>query len=81
MNGAWEGIIRSIRHIFEALVKSRTSTDELLTTLMLEVEEINNSRPLVLLTIDPGFDEPLTPNHILLLRGNSNLSFGIFDKK
>ena len=67
MNGAWEGIIRSIRRIFEALVRSRTSTDEVLTTLMLEVEEINNSRPLIPLIINPGFDEPLTPNHILLL--------------
>ena len=81
MGGAWERMIRSIRRIFGALLKGQTLTDELLTTLMAEVEGIINSRPLVPVTMDPEFDEPLTPNHLLLLRGNPNLPPGIFDQK
>ena len=48
---------------------------------MAEVEEIINSRPLVLVTMDPGFDKPLASEHLLLLQDNPNLPPGIFDKK
>ena len=81
MNGAWERMIRSIRRIFGALLKGQTLTNELLTALMAEVEEIINSRPLLPVTMDAEFDEPLTSNHLLLLRGNPNLPPGIFDQK
>ena len=64
-----------------SLIKKPDITDELLTTLMAEGEGIINSRPLVPVTMDPEFDEPLTPNHLLLLRGNPNLPPGIFDQK
>ena len=61
MGGAWERMIRSTRRIFGALLKGQTLTDELLTILMAEVEGIINSRLLVPVTMDPEFDEPLTP--------------------
>ena len=48
---------------------------------MTEVESILNSRPLIPVTFDLTDDEPLTPNHLLLLRGNSNLPPGLFEKK
>ena len=48
---------------------------------MTEVESILNSRPLIPVIFDPRDDEPLTPNHLLLLRGNSNLPPGLFEKK
>ena len=47
---------------------------------MAEVEGIINSRPSVPVTMDPEFDEPLTPNH-LLCRRNQNLPPVIFDQK
>ena len=81
MGGAWERMIRSIRRIFGALLKGQTLIDELLTTLMARVEGIINSRSLVPVTMDPEFDELLTPNHLLLLRGNPNLPPGNFDQK
>ena len=48
---------------------------------MAEVEGILNSRPLVPIVIDPQAHEPLTPNHLLLLRGHPNLPPGLFDKR
>ena len=48
---------------------------------MTEIDRIINSCPLVAVTIDAQNDEPLTSNHLLLLRGNSNLHPGIFTKQ
>ena len=81
MGGACEKIIRSLRCVFGALLKGQTFTNELITTLMAEIEGIINSKPLVLVTMDPEIDEPLTPNHLLLLRDNPYLPKGIFDQK
>ena len=80
MRGAWERLIRSTRRILCALMKEQVVTDEVLNTLMTEVESILNSRPLVPVTFDPD-DEPLTPNHLLLSRGSVNLPPGLFDKR
>ena len=80
VSGAWERMIRSIRRILAALMTTQTLTDEVLTTLMVEVEGIINSAPLVPVTIDSENDEPLTPNHLLLLHSNSNLPPGLFEK-
>ena len=40
-----------------------------------------NSRPLVPIVFDPEGNEPLTPNHLLLLRGNPNLPPGLLEKR
>ena len=79
MGGAWEQMIRSVRRILNALTQMQTLTEECLVTLMTEVEGILNSRPLVPLMLHDSEEEPLTPNHLLLLRGNPNLPPGTFD--
>ena len=80
MGGAWERMIHSVRRILNALTQMQTLTEEGLVTLMTEVEGILNSRPLVQLLHDFE-EEPLTPNHLLLLRSNPNLSPGTFRHK
>ena len=80
VDGAWEIMIRSIRRIFAALLKTQILTDELLTTLMRRLKELLTLKPSVSVTMDPEFDKPLTFNHLLLLRGNPNLPPGIFDQ-
>ena len=49
-------------------MKEQLLDDEGLNTLMCEVEAIVNGRPLTKLSDDPRDLEPLTPNHLLLLR-------------
>ena len=61
------------------MLSNLTPTEEGLVTSMTEVEGILNSRPLVSLMLHDSEEEPLTPNHLLLLRGNLNLSPGTFD--
>ena len=55
-------------------------TDEMLRTFLVEVESIINSRPLVPLSIDARNNEPLTPNHLLLLRSSPNQCPGVFEE-
>jgi len=81
MGGSWERLIRSVRRILSALFTSQSISDEILLTVMAEVESIINSRPLVPVTFEPGTEEPLTPNHLLLFRSNHNLPPGLFDKR
>ena len=78
--GVWERCIRTVRKILRALVKQQTLNDEALATLMCEVEAIVNSRPLTAVSSDPKDMEPLTPNHLLLLRGQPSLPPGLFSK-
>lgn len=54
--------------LMKALTKKQVLDDEGLNTLMCEVEAIVNSRPITKLSDDPRDLEPLTPNHLLLLR-------------
>lgn len=79
--GIWERCLRSARRILSALLREQTADDEGLTTLMCEVESILNSRPITTVVDDPRDLEPLTPNHLLLLKAEPPLPPGLFGKK
>ena len=81
VGGAWERMIRSVRRILGALLKTQTPNNETFSTLITEVEGILNSRPLVPIVVDPLSEEPLTANHLLLLRGNCYLPPGLIDSR
>ena len=51
--------------------------DEMLHTLMCEVEKILNDRPITPPSSDSRDPEPLTPSKILLLKSNSSVPLGI----
>ena len=51
--------------------------DERLQTLLCEVEATLNYRPITKTSEDPNDLEPLTPNHILLLKGKPSLPPGL----
>ena len=80
MGGVWERIIRSIRKILRALLRQQVISDEMLQTLMSEIQGILNSRPLTPVSSDPKDLDPLTPNHLLLFKANPNLPPGSFCK-
>lgn len=77
--GVWERMIRTVRRILNALIdKSPRMVEDVLQTLFCEVESIVNSRPITKCSDDVNDDVPLTPSHLLLLKDNSALSWGVF---
>lgn len=78
--GVWERCIRTVRKVMKALMKEQPLDDEGLLTLMCEVEAIINGRPITKVSDDLRDHEPLTPNHLLLLRSGATLPPGRFSK-
>ena len=67
MGGVYERQIRTVRKLLRALMNDRVFTEEALTTIFCEIENIVNSRPLTVNSDDPNDPSPLTPNHLLKL--------------
>lgn len=63
-----------------ALVTEQTLTDDSLQTLMCEVENIINNRPITSTSDDANDIEPLTPNHLLLMKVQPSMPPGTFNK-
>ena len=68
--GVWERMIRTIRKVLMAVIPVSSLTDEVLVTVMCEVENLINSRPLTRVSSDSDDLDPLTPNHVLVFQGN-----------
>jgi len=66
--GVWERLIRSVCYVLYSTLHQQSIDDEGLQTLFCEVEAILNNRPLSTVSSDPYDLEPLTPNHLLLLK-------------
>ena len=66
MGGAWERLVRSSKEVLSVLMANHVLTDAQLYTLLTEVENILNRRPLTEISDDVNDLSPLTPNHILL---------------
>ncbi|XP_069365348.1 uncharacterized protein [Maniola hyperantus] len=66
MGGAWERLVRSVKTALTATLHERHPTEEVLSTLLAEVEYTVNSRPLTHVSVSPDDPEALTPNHFLL---------------
>ncbi|XP_033121903.1 uncharacterized protein LOC117120914, partial [Anneissia japonica] len=81
MGGAWERLIRSTRKILKNLLGEQVVCDEVLATVMTEVEGILNARPLTEISLDARDCQPLTPNHLILMKQSPSLPPGVFDKK
>ena len=80
MRGAWERMIRFIRKILQSILWKNTLNDEGCLTFIAQVEAIINSRPLVPVSYFVISQEPLTSNHLLLLRGNPNFPPSFFSE-
>ena len=79
--GVWERMIRSVRSVLRSVLGEQIVTDEILLTVMAEVVNILNSRPLTRNSDNPLDDEPLTPNHLLHLRPITALPPGLFNEE
>ena len=67
--GFTERQIRTFRKVWRSMPAQRRIDEETLSTLFCEIEAILNNRPLNYVSTSSGNLEPLTPAHLLLLRG------------
>ena len=79
--GVWERCIRTVRKVLRALTKEQVLDDDGITTLLGEFEATINGRPINKVSDDPHYLQPLTPNHLLLLRTGSAVPPGTFSKQ
>ncbi|XP_065095799.1 uncharacterized protein LOC135717600 [Ochlerotatus camptorhynchus] len=66
MGGCWERLIQSVKKVLYQVKPQRVSTEEVLRSYLIEVENIINSRPLTHVPVDDYSSPALTPNHFLL---------------
>lgn len=79
--GSWERLIRTIKKVLYSIVRQQVLDEESLQTVLCEVETILNDRPITVVSDDASDPEPLTPNHLLLLKGKPLLPPGVFNKE
>ncbi|CAH2083722.1 unnamed protein product [Euphydryas editha] len=77
--GAWERLIRSVKVALKVVLKERAPREEVLNTLIAEVEAIVNGRPLSHVSVEVDSKESLTPNHFLLGSSSHSPQMGNFD--
>lgn len=66
MGGSWERLVRSVKRSLAAILNERAPKEETLITLLTEVKNTVNSRPLTNMSVNPRDPESLTPNHLLM---------------
>ncbi|KAL0871044.1 hypothetical protein ABMA27_004850 [Loxostege sticticalis] len=64
--GAWERMIRSVKSALRVTLNEKAPRDEVLHTLLVEVEHTMNARPLTHVPVSADDPEALTPNHFLV---------------
>ncbi|XP_075170474.1 uncharacterized protein LOC142242837 [Haematobia irritans] len=79
MGGAWERLVRSVKTVFYKISPPRCPSEEILRSMLAEVENTINSRPLTYIPIEKGTDEALTPNHFLLGSSNGLKPLALYD--
>ncbi|XP_075157703.1 uncharacterized protein LOC142230970 [Haematobia irritans] len=64
--GAWERMVRAVKNVLSFTLKEKCPQVDTLNSLLIEAENLVNSRPLTHLPIESVDSEPLTPNNFLL---------------
>ena len=77
--GSWERLVQIFKLSLYKVIGSRTLSDDILWTLVCEIESNMNSRPLTNVTSEINDPLPLTPNQFLLGRASVNYPPGLFE--
>ena len=79
--GSWERLVQIFKLSLYKVIGSRTLSDDILWTLVCEIESNMNSRPLTNVPSEINDPLPLTPNHFLLGRASLNYPPGLFESQ
>lgn len=71
--GCWEREIRSLKQALRATLGAQSVTEEVLRTVLIEIEGILNSKPLGYTSSDIADPDPVTPNALLMGRRDASL--------
>lgn len=63
--GCWEKEIRSLKNALQVTLGAQSVTEEVLRTVLIEIEGILNSKPLGYVSSDIGDPDPVTPNSLV----------------
>ncbi|XP_049307343.1 uncharacterized protein LOC125777139 [Bactrocera dorsalis] len=77
--GIWERMVRCVKRVLNVTLKEVAPREHTLQSLLIEAENIVNSRPLTHLPLSSDQDEPLTPNHFLLGTANTSQTPAVND--
>ncbi|XP_063979927.1 uncharacterized protein LOC135163952 [Diachasmimorpha longicaudata] len=64
--GKWEAAVKSVKHHLQRTIGTSTLSLEELTTLLVQIEAVLNSRPSAPISDDPVDTSVLTPGHFLI---------------
>ncbi|KAJ8351046.1 hypothetical protein AAFF_G00158560 [Aldrovandia affinis] len=76
--GSWEREIRSIKTALTATMGSQVVSGEVLTTTLIEIEGILNSKPIGYVSSDVADPDPVTPNLLLMGRLDPSLPQAVY---
>ncbi|XP_075162834.1 uncharacterized protein LOC142235463 [Haematobia irritans] len=68
--GVWERMVQCVKKVLRITLKETSPKEHILHSLLIEAQNIINSRPLTHLPVVVDSEEPLTPNHFLIGYGN-----------
>ncbi len=71
--GTWEREIRSVKSALRVVIGSQSVPEDVLQTVLIEVEGILNSKPLGYVSSDVADLDPVTPNMLLMGRRDASL--------
>ena len=79
MGGVWERLVASVKRSLRVVLGNHIVSEEVLFTVLVEVEAVLNGRPITYCSGDARDPEPLTPRHFLLGYPEVALPPGRFD--
>ncbi|XP_067274307.1 uncharacterized protein [Pseudorasbora parva] len=71
--GCWEREIRSLKTALQVTLGAQTVTEEVLRTVLIEIEGILNAKPIGYTSSDIADPDPVTPNILLMGRRDASL--------
>ena len=76
--GAWEREIKSVKASLQVVLRDQIVPEDVLTTVLVEVEGILNAKPLGYVSSDVADPDPITPNLLLMGRRDASLPQALY---